>query len=174
MWKQRFKGLRHLPKVMEPEVGSSRSVPHNTITTMSQIFCFIFYSSGICYWWGHQKTIWKWFTRAYAWHPGRIGLCLWNDVGETFFWNSQVFLLLKRWLFRQVLHFPWEILLNLLLVSLGKKFCYWAIPLSFGDAILKSGVTNGNVFLWDDGRVIIGLALFRSSLLLFLLVLCSA
>lgn len=64
--------------------------------------------------------------------------------------------------------------MNLLLLSLGKELGCRAVTLSFGDAILKSGVTNRNVFLRDDGRVVRDLVLFRSSMLLFLLVLGSA
>lgn len=107
--------------------------------------------------------------------PGTLAMwAVWSDPAQAFFCNSQVFLLFKRWLLRQVLHFPWEILLNLLLVSLGKELCCRAVALSFGDAILKSGVTNRNVFLWDDGRVVRGLVLFRSSMLFFLFVLGRA
>lgn len=91
------------------------------------------------------------------------------------FWNSQVFLLtFKRWLFTQVLHFPWEILFNSLPLSLRKELCCWTVPFNFGDTILQSGITHRNVFLWDDGGVVTGLPLFRSSLLVFLLVLGSA
>lgn len=80
----------------------------------------------------------------------------------TDFWNSLAFLL--------VLYFPWEILLNWFLVHLGREHRCWAVPVSFGDAILKSGVTNRNVFFRDHRWVVAGLAFFGSRLLLFLLV----
>jgi hypothetical protein len=150
----------------------SRSAPYNTVTTKPLkcfSFLFSFGSSAICYRW----VIFKWLRTIPIWiclAPLPYLLFLWKHFWSIFFWNSQVFLLI----FRQVLHLPWEIWLDLLFVHLGREWCCWAVTLGFGDAILKSGITDRDVFLGDNGRVITGLPIFRNNLFFLLLVLGSA
>lgn len=56
-------------------------------------------------------------------------------------------------------------------MHLGREHRRWAVPLSFGDALLKCGITDRNVFFRDHRWVVAGLAFFGSRLLLFLLML---